>query len=128
MRGRSGTTRAISRKTVNPPTPESKIPIGLAVGCWPLAVVFLFGERPTANGELFRAFSDRDTRTPFTFNSVLLDFLVEIRSRRVDRFRGLGDVPAVLAQLGQNECLFRFVLECLQRRQMHRAADDLCRR
>src|SRR6266568_4389122 len=112
MRGRSGRARAISRKTVRPPTPLSKIP--MAVGCWPLAVLSLFGERPTANGKLFGDFSGRDTRTTLSFDVVLLDLLVEIRSRSIDRLRRLRNVPAVLPQFRQDERLLRLVFEGLQ--------------
>src|SRR2546430_5770929 len=122
MRGWSGRTRAISRKTVSPPTPLSKMP--MADGRSPLAVTSLLGERPTANGELFRAVRP-DTRTALSFDSVLLDLLVEVRPRRVDRLRGLGDVPAVLAQFREDERFLCFVLEVLQLGKMHRAADDL---
>src|SRR5438132_1915711 len=125
MRGRSGRTRAISRKTVRPPTPLSKIP--MAVGCWPLAVLSLFGERPTANGELFGAFSGGDTRTTLSFDVVLLDFLIEIRSWGIDRLRGLVDIPAMLTQFRQDERLLCLVFAGLQRRQLHRAGDDLRR-
>src|SRR5712692_9102158 len=99
MSGRCGTARATSRKTVRPPTPLSKMPIALAVGRWLLAVDSALGERPTAIGErLLRGpIPRRNARSPFAFDSVLLDLLVEIRSRRIDRFRRLGNIPPVLA-------------------------------
>src|SRR5881394_3036438 len=103
MRGWPGRERAISRKTVRPPTPLSKTPIGA----------------------LFDGFGD--TRPTLTFDSVLFDFLVEVRSRRVDRLGGLRHIPAVLAQLREDEGLLRLVLEVLQLRKMHGAGDDLRR-
>src|SRR5581483_1976227 len=111
MRGLPGTQRAISRKTVRPPTPLSKIPIA------PFAV------EPRC--ELFGSF--RDTRTTLPLDVVLLDLLVQIRPRRVDRLGRLRNVPAVLAQLREDERFLRFVLERLQRGKMHRACDDLRR-
>src|SRR5713226_3130252 len=106
MRGWCGRTRAISRKTVSPPTPLSKTPIAL-FGC---------------------AVSRRNSRSPFALDSVLLDLLVQIRSRRVDGLGGLGNVPSVLAEFREDERLLRFIFELLQRRQRHRAADDVGRR
>src|SRR5947207_5265515 len=122
MRGWSGRTRAISRKTVSPPTPLSKMPMAAFV----LRCSFFvpLEERGTDNEELFRPVRP-DTRTALSFDPVLLDFLVEVRPRRVDRLRGLGDVPAVLAQFREDERFLRFVLEVLQLGKMHRAADDL---
>src|ERR1700730_14275739 len=98
MREWSGSAREISRKTVSPPTPESKTPIGRFAG-----------ERL-----LLRAIPRGYARAPLPLDVVLLDLLVEVRARRVDRLSGLGDVPAVLAQLGQDEGLLRLVLELLQ--------------
>src|SRR5690348_5045752 len=40
---------------------------------------------------------------------VLLEFLVQIAARRVDDLRGFRDVPAVLAQLRDEERAFRVV-------------------
>src|SRR2546428_12129017 len=125
MRGRLGTQRAISRKTVRPPTPLSKIPIALFVVRSSLFVSSL-EERRTENEELFGGFSGRDTRA-LSFDVVLLDLLVQIRSRSIDRLRRLGNVPAVLAQFRQDERPFRLVFEGLQRRQLHRGGDDLRR-
>src|SRR5438270_4796040 len=124
MSGWPGSRRAISRNTVRPPTPLSKMPIGLFVVRSSLSDPP--EERRTDNEELFGGF--RDTRTTLPLDVVLLDFLIQIRSGRIDRLGRLRHVPAVLAQLGQDECLLRLVLERLQRRQMHRAADDLRRR
>src|SRR5436305_14372787 len=96
-----GRARAISRKTVRPPTPLSKTPIGLA------------------------AVSVRDNRPPrFALDVVLLDLLVEIRPRRIDGLGGLRHVPAVLAQLGHDERLLRLVLELLHRGEAHGAGAD----
>src|SRR6185369_14588559 len=67
------------------------------------------------------------TGARFTLDVVLLDLLVEVRPRRVDRLRGLRDVPAMLAQLGEDERLLCLVLELLQRVQAHRAGDDVGR-
>src|SRR5437762_12315542 len=124
MRGWPGRARAISRKTVSPPTPLSKMPIAFFLLRSSLSEAL--EERGTDNEELFCAVRP-DTRTALPLDVVLLDLLVEVRSRRVDRLRGLGHVPAVLAQFGEDERFLRFVLEVLQLRQMHRAADDLRR-
>src|SRR5436309_3115627 len=98
-----GSARAISRKTVRPPTPESKIPMGeLAVGSWPLADD---DSLPTANCQLFLRAIPNHRSAALSLDVVLLDLLVQIRARRVDPFRGLRHVPAVLAQLGQDERL-----------------------
>src|SRR5947209_3761228 len=106
MSGWCGSARAISRKTVRPPTPESKTPMG----------------RATAAGELLlRPIPRHHPRTAFAFDVVLLDLLVEIRARRIDGLGGLGHVPPVLAQLGQDERLLRLVLELLERGEAHRA-------
>src|SRR5215210_8299257 len=96
-----GSARAISRKTVRPPTPESKTPMGFVARCWLL--VEGLDERPTTNDELFLRAIHRHRAAAFPFDVVLLDLLVEIRPRGVDGLGGLGDVPAVLAQLGQDE-------------------------
>src|SRR5574341_1469573 len=108
MSGSPGSARAISRKTVRPPTPESKMPMGRN----PLLTVSPIRHHP---------------RSSFAFDVVLLDLLVEIRARRVDGLRGARDVPAVLAELGQDERLLRFVLELLERRHLHGAGDDVRR-
>src|SRR5438067_7595336 len=107
MRGWPGRTRAISRKTVSPPTPLSKMPMGFFVLRSSLSVVL--EERRTDNEELFCAVRP-DTRTALPLDVVLLDLLVEIRPRRVDRLGGLRDVPSVLAQFREDEGLLRFVL------------------
>src|SRR5437764_14256542 len=123
MSGWCGSARAISRKTVRPPTPESKMPMGeLAVGSWPLADD---DPLPTANCQLFLRAIPYHRTAAFSFDVVLLDLLVQIRARRVDGLGGLRDVPAVLAQLGQDERLLRLVLELLQRGEAHGRGDDL---
>src|SRR5437763_4558041 len=99
MSGWRGSARAISRNTVRPPTPESKMPMReLAVGRWPLADD---DPLPTANCQLFLRAIPNHRAAALSLDVVLLDLLVEIRARRVDRFGGLRDVPSVLAQLGQ---------------------------
>src|SRR5690348_17120045 len=103
MSGWCGSARAISRKTVSPPTPESKIPMALLVG------TTIAHHHPGA---------------AFALDVVLLDLLVEIRPRSVDGLGGLGHVPAVFAQLGQDERLLRLVLELLQRVELHGGGDD----
>src|SRR5262249_12392805 len=47
-------------------------------------------------------------------NLVLLELLVEIAARRVDDLGGLRDIPAVLAQLGNEIRALRAVLELAQ--------------
>src|SRR5438874_6775080 len=121
-----GSARAISRKTVRPPTPESKMPMGeLAVGGWLLADD---DPLPTANCQLFLRAIPHHRPAAFSLDVVLLDLLVEIRARGVDRLGRLGDVPAVFAQLGQDERLLRFVFELLQRGETHGGGDDFARR
>jgi hypothetical protein len=46
---------------------------------------------------------------------ILLEFLVQIAARRVDGLRGLRDVPAILAQLADEEGAFGVVFELAQR-------------
>src|SRR5688500_6552302 len=108
MRDSEGRRREISRKTVRPPTPESKTPIG----------------RPL----LSFAISRYHHAASLALDVVLLDLLVEIRARRIDRFSGLRDVPSVFAQFRENERLLRFVLELLERVEAHAAGDDVGRR
>src|SRR6266850_2322178 len=120
-----GSARAISRKTVRPPTPESKMPMGeLAVSRWPLADD---EPLPTANCQLFLRAIPNHCSAAFSLDVVLLDLLVEIRARRVDRLGRLRNVPAVFAQLGQDERFLRLVLEVLQRGETHGGGDDLAR-
>jgi hypothetical protein len=57
----------------------------------------------------------RGSAVGFLRNLVLLEFLVEIAARRVDHFGGLRDVPAVLAQLADEEGPLGVVLELPQR-------------
>src|SRR5438552_11786158 len=112
-----GSARAISRKTVRPPTPESKMPIGeLAVGGWLLADD---DPLPTANCQLFLRAIPNHRPAAFSLDVVLLDLLIEIRARGVDGLGRLRHVPSVLAQLGQDEALLRLVLELLQLGQAH---------
>src|SRR5437764_7126264 len=125
MSGWRGSARAISRNTVRPPTPESKIPMGeLAVGNWPLADD---DPLPTANCQLFLRAIPNYRSTALALDVVLLDLLVQVRARGVDGLGRLRHVPSVLAQLGQDEALLRLVLELLQLGQAHGRGDDLAR-
>src|SRR5207253_11518634 len=117
MRGWRGSARAISRKTVRPPTPESKTPIGAG------EARFFMNGATSRRGRLF----DERAGAALALDVVLLDLLVEIRARRVDRLRGLRNVPPVLAQLGQDERLLRLVLELLPRFHAHGRGDALSR-
>src|SRR3954452_17700027 len=106
MREWCGSARAISRNTVSPPTPESKTPIGAASGA-------------------IRAVRRHHRAAAFALDVVLLDLLVQIRARGIDGLGGLGDVPAVLAELGKDEGLLGFVLEILERGEAHGRGDDV---
>src|SRR5437588_851260 len=85
---------------ITPTTPESKMPMEeLAVGSWPLADD---DPLPTANCQLFLRAIPNHRPAALSLDVVLLDLLVQIRSRGVDGFGCLRHVPAVLAQLGQD--------------------------
>src|SRR5204862_4736777 len=62
--------------------------------------------------------SSLDISLSLALDLVLLDLLVEVSARRVDRLRGLGHVPAFLLEFLQDEELLRERLEVAQR--LHR--------
>src|SRR3954470_10899998 len=122
MRGWCGRTRAISRKTVRPPTPESKMPMGAGEAGDEA------GTRDEGRGEAERErffvvtrlclvprpssllltlvpVTRRHGAAAFAFAVVLLDFFVQVRAGGIDGLGGLRDVPAVLAELGEDEGL-----------------------
>src|SRR6476469_1933109 len=95
MSGSCGNAREIERKTVSPPTPESKTPMG-----------------PDRIEDFFSILNPRSSilnplgivrcghpRASLAADVVLLDLLVQVRAGRIDRVGGLRDVPAELAQL-----------------------------
>src|SRR5260221_2876461 len=61
----------------------------------------------------------RHCAAAFALDVVLLDLFVQVRARGIDGLGGLGDVPAVLAELGEDERLLRFVLAILERGEAH---------
>src|SRR3954464_9580154 len=69
---------------------------------------------PLSSSICIRIRSSRLTNRLLPVNVVLVELLVEIAARRVDRLRRLGDVPVVLLQLVEKEHAFRQVAELAQ--------------
>ena len=90
-------------------------PCGLRRGSDRLAHCDASALKRTASGDRLASCDGSPLSVGFLRDLVLLELLVQIAARRVDHLGGLRDVPAVLAQLADQERALGVLLELAQR-------------